>query len=108
MAYASGELDQRVTLERKVKTRDGAGGATESWITYATVYALVRPMTGHERENAMREEAVANYLIVVRRRTDVVEGHRIGWNGRKLNVRFVKTRMRKSFLEIEADMGVPS
>jgi len=107
-AWQIGELDQRVTLESATLAGDGAGGATQSWAAYATVWAKVRPMTGRERMHAERQEASADYLVVIRRRSDVLEKHRVGWRGRYLNVRFVREAgPRKAYLVLEAEMGAP-
>lgn len=105
--YRVGELDQRIQLQRRTRTRDGAGGSSSSWAAYATVDALVRPMSGRERENAARVEATAGYLVVIRYRPDVVEGDRVYWEaqGRYLNISFAKIRRRAWALEIEAELG---
>jgi len=109
-AWQIGELDQRVTLESATLASDGAGGATSSWAAYATVWAKVGPMTYRYRERMLadRQEASADYLVVIRRRSDVLEKHRIGWRGRYLNVRFVREAgPRKAYLVLEAEMGAP-
>lgn len=107
MSYHLAELDQRVAFQSRTAVRDGAGGVTDTWSTYATVWAMVRPMSGRERQNAQRPEATSDYLVVIRLRDDVFEGHRIVWRGRHLNIRFVKERgPRHNFLEIEAEKGV--
>ena len=104
--YRLGELNQRVTLERKTRAQDGVGGATSTWATIATVAALVRPLTGREREHAGRREATADYLVVIRARDDLVEANRLGWEGRKLNIVVIRNRgTRTQFLEIEAVLG---
>lgn len=109
MGYGAGMLDQQVSLQHRTLTDDGAGGATEAWTEYAAVWALVRPMSGRERENAMRNEATSNYLVVVRYRSDILERDRITWRGTNLNVRFVKDAgPRPLFLEIEVERGVSS
>ncbi len=105
MGFGAGDLDQRVSLQRAERVRDGAGGASTSWSSYATVWAMVRPMTGRERENASREEALTGYLVVIRYRGDVLESDRLLWDDRTLNIRFLKRRGRAAFLEIEAEMG---
>lgn len=109
MPYRLGELDQRITIKRKALARDGAGGATQSWTTLVTLWALVRPMSGGERNAAMRNEARADYLVVIRWRDDLRAGDRIEWRGRYMNIRFLKNRgPREQFLEIEAEMGATS
>jgi SPP1 family predicted phage head-tail adaptor len=105
----AGDLRERVSLVRKTLTDDGSGGATASESTYATVWAEVRPMSGREREQAMRQEATSNYLVRIRHRTDVVEGDIVRWGSRDLNVRFVRNAGAKpQYLDIEAELGAAS
>lgn len=103
---AAGKLDQRVTLAHKVRAKDGHAGSLVTFTDYATVWAEVRPLSGRERVQAQREEATANYVVTIRLREDVVEGDRISWSGRYLNVRFVaREGDRERFLKIEAELG---
>lgn len=109
MNYHTGMLDQRVSLQRSTLVDDGAGGAAVSVVEYAEVWAYVHPMSGREREHAMRADSTANYLVVVRTRDDVLERDRIVWRGRTLNVRFARNKgPREEYLEIEAEMGAAS
>jgi SPP1 family predicted phage head-tail adaptor len=109
MIYHTGMLDQRVSLQRRTIVDDGSGGGVETWAQYAEVWAHVRPMSGREREIAQRMEAAANYLVVVRMRSDVLANDKIVWSARELNVRFVKDKgPRDGFLEIEAELGTGS
>src|SRR5688572_28552997 len=101
-----GKLKYRIALRRHTLTGDGMGGATESTSTYATVWASAEPMSGREREQAMREEATSNYLFTIRHRDDVVEGDIIRWQSRDYNVRFVRDAgPRPQYLVIEAEKG---
>lgn len=106
MAFRTGELTERVKLFHKTRTPDGVGGAVVAWEQYAELWALVRPMSGREREQAMRQEASSLYLVVIRNRADVLDADTIEWQGRNLNIRFSKGRgTRAPFLEIEAELG---
>lgn len=107
MAYHSGELTERVTFRREVRVPDGMGGSELDWSELGEVWALVRPMSGRERQAAHQIEASADYLIVIRSPFDVQEADIAEWQGRQLNIRFVKRRGTRSlFLEMEAEMGV--
>lgn len=104
--FKARELDQRVTLRRETKTSDGMGGSSTAWTDIATVWAKVRPMTGTEREHSDRENATANYLIVIRARDDVDEACIAVWKGTQFNIRFAKLQPRSRFLVLECERGV--
>lgn len=106
--YSAGELDQRVKFLRETKTDDDMGGSLVTWPEIAEVWAKVRPMSGAEREHSDRLNAEANYLIVIRYRSDITESDVAEWKGVRFNIRFSKDRPRSTFLEIEAQRGVAS
>lgn len=109
MPYRPGELTERVTLQTKSRAEDGMGGFVEAWVDTATVWALVRPMSGKERAWGEQQQASANYLVVIRYRSGLHEQQRIVWRGTSLNIRFIKDRgPRALYLEIEAEAGVES
>ena len=104
-----GKLDQRISLQHRTLVDDRQGGAKERWNEYAEVWANVRPMTGRERENAMRNEATSNYVVTIRYRSDVLERDNITWRGSTLNVRFVRDAGPiPQYLEIEVEKAAPS
>ena len=106
MAYQVGELNERVTFKREVRADDGMGGSVSAWQTIATVWALVRPLSGREGLASAQVEASANYLIVVRAPLDVREKDIAEWRGEAFNIRFVRRRSpRALYLELEAERG---
>lgn len=106
-AYGAGELTERVTFKREVSVSDGVSGYDQEYQTICTAYALVRPMSGREREQANMIHSSGNYLIVIRYRDDIFANCIAEWRGRTLNIRFVKDRGPRSlYLEMEAEMGV--
>lgn len=104
--YDAGMLHQFIEIKRKVETPDGMGGSVTTLSTVECVWAFVRPMSGRERAAFAGIEVSSNYLIVVRAGADVTENDVIEWEGRQLNVRFVKPYPLSPWLEIEAEMGV--
>lgn len=105
--YRPEELTECVRFLRETSTPDGSGGFQLSFAEVANVAAMVRPMSGRERENANMIQSSANYLVVIRYRDDIRENDILEWRGRKMNIRFVKDRgPRAIFLEIEAEAGV--
>lgn len=65
-----GELSRRVVLEQLTRTPDGAGGATESWSTVATIFAAVRALSGSEGFVFDRMTGRATHEIIIRHRSD--------------------------------------
>ena len=102
------ELSERVRLERKTLTDDGAGGAVETWNLVVECWAAVRPMTGKEQEEAMRNEAELGYTVVMRYR-QVSAADRLVWRGRPMNIRAVRDAgPRALYLRLDCDLGVPT
>lgn len=44
----AGRLDQKITIQHKVTTRDEYGAEVETWVDLKTVYASVQPMAGRD------------------------------------------------------------
>lgn len=108
MRYSAGELTERVTIRRNIRKPDAGGGYEDHWQNIRVEYALVRPLSGREREEADRTEAVANYLVVLRARRDITEADKIVWEGRFLNIQFIRARKARAlYTEYECSMGVP-
>lgn len=106
--YGAGELTERVTLRRYTETKNAYGTLSHTPSTVATVWALVRPLSGSERDRAQQTEERANYLVVIRYRSDLTEKDYIVWRGSEMNIRFLKDRgPRARFLEIEAELNAP-
>jgi SPP1 family predicted phage head-tail adaptor len=107
MAYTAGELRERVTIRRTTETPNEYGTLVPADTDIATVWALVRPMSGGERDASRQVEASADYLIVMRYRADVRATDTLIWRGYAFNIRFIKDRGPRSlYLEIEAERGV--
>lgn len=108
-SYRPGEMDQRVELQEEVRTPDNMGGFTSEWVTRATVWAHVRPLSGGEREQADRTQADGGYKVVTRYRTDVTEAWRVNWldEGRVMNIRFLENGGKRNlYLPMNCEAGV--
>lgn len=111
MPYSPGELRERVTLRRTTETQDEYGTLVRTPTDIGPFWALVRPMTGREREAAQQLEARADYLFVFRygvhQEHTITEADTLVWRGAEYNIRFIKDRgPRALYLEIEAERGV--
>lgn len=101
-----GELTEFVELRSRTLTADGTGGSTAVWAKYADVWAHIRPLTGVEREGAMRTESIGKYLVVLRNRSDVKEADVVRWGSRDMNVIFIRARgPRDLYVELETELG---
>lgn len=107
MTYRIGELRERVTIRRSTETRDSLGSPVLTETDVATVWALVRPMSGRERQVGNTEAATAGYLFVFRQ--GVSAQHAISttdalvWRGDSYDVTFVKSRGPAAhYTEVEA------
>lgn len=103
----AGELDQWITLRRKIETQNEYGALITTDLDYAKVRAKVRPMSGRERDRSQQTEARANYVVTIRTRTDVHEKDYIVWQGVEMNIRFLPFHPRSVFMSIEVERGAP-
>lgn len=81
-------LRERVSIQSRTLTSDGLGGNTESWTTFATVFAQVMAVSGSAREQviAAQREARTAYRIIMRNRSDITTQMRLEWQGRTLYI----------------------
>ena len=107
---AAGKMDQRITLQRKVSTSDGAGGNVVSWQDYAEnarPWAHVQAKAGRESMTEGRMAAQFTVLFIIYNRSDVTETDRILWNGEAYNIRGIRRETGRALrLVIEAERGV--
>lgn len=76
-----GDLRERIELQRVTLVSDGQGGATETWSTYATVWAEVTPKEWGERAEASQTQAqaTATHEVTIRAGTRVSGEDRLLW-----------------------------
>jgi SPP1 family predicted phage head-tail adaptor len=82
-------LKQRATLQARTLTPDGGGGYSESWQTFAVAWANVMPIGAGDRFAADAMQSCARHRIMLRRRDDVVPGHRLLTGARTFRVHAV-------------------
>lgn len=113
MAYTvtTGELNQRVTLQRKTLGQQPNGEPVTTWASIAkgTVWAKVQQLTGREQITAQQVQYPAEVRIVIRYRADLdAEQHRVLWQGRPYEIVGQPARVGTGgeWLEIMATHGV--
>ncbi len=82
----AGDLDQRVTIERRVDAPDGGGGFEETWETLATVWAMVETRSGREESIAGGLRAIGQRLVTIHVRADVTTANRLRWKDEILEI----------------------
>ena len=104
-----GNLDQRITLQEKVRVSDGSGGWLKEWqplVGNATVWADVLALAGGESNQDGGVNASGRYKVTIRNRDDFSEAGRMIWNGGAYNIRNIRRNgSREMFLVFEAERG---
>lgn len=104
-----GNMDQRITIKRKVLTTDSFGGQTETLTDVLSAWADVDANSGREAQRFERLDAEASYLFTIRKQAgkDVRDADIIVWNGVEYNIRFrAELGGRQMYLQMTADRGV--
>lgn len=64
---AIGRMQHRITLQRKTRASDGAGGSTVTWADLGDRWAEVKPVRGREGLDAGITQMRQTYLVIVRK-----------------------------------------
>jgi SPP1 family predicted phage head-tail adaptor len=84
-----GALNQRAQLLANTLTPDGGGGFSDDWEAFASVWITLAPLGGSDAFGPDRLEARVRHKIVLRRRTDVAAGMRVGVGMRTFRIHTV-------------------
>lgn len=105
-----GKLRDRITIERRIREPDGYGGFTESWTTFATVWAQVKPVSARERMFAQKLEGNITHMIRIRHLDGVTADMRIGLKGRVLKIAAepINVDERGRWLDLTCEEGTGS
>jgi SPP1 family predicted phage head-tail adaptor len=86
MRPSIGRLRHRIALERAVRSDDGGGGANESWVKVADVWAEIRPTGGGEIVESDALTGRISHEIIMRFRTGVSPAMRLISNTRLFEI----------------------
>jgi SPP1 family predicted phage head-tail adaptor len=92
----AGWLRHRVTIQRKVVTRDAYGEEDFTWENLSTVWASVEPARGRDVLQATSEQLTYDTLIKMRYGVEVNPDDRILFNSQYYEVRSVVSVLEKS------------
>ena len=93
-------LDRRLTLERPVRAGDGFGGATETYVTVAQVWAAVETLGGGVARAGGALETAAGARVTIRWRAGVAPLMRLTGGGETYVIEAVRPVGRRRFLEL--------
>jgi len=82
----AGKLRHRVIIEQVTSTDDGYGGRSDAWATFATVWASVKPLRGHEYFQAQQMQAKVTHKVKIRYLQGVTHKMRVKYGSRILNI----------------------
>lgn len=86
----AGQLDQRVTFERKGGGKDGWGQPLpDSWAPLFTVWGSVEPLVGREYLAAQAVQSDVSTRVRIRYRPGLNSGDRVKHEGRIYNIESV-------------------
>ena len=95
MGLDIGTLRHRVTIKKKVGTKDALGQTTQTLEDVATVWADIRFLRGFEAIKAGAQTSTKSCSIRIRWRTDITEGMEVWRDGVKYNINAVLPDMLK-------------
>ncbi|MFK7695401.1 phage head closure protein [Paenibacillus sp. HJGM_3] len=78
----AGRLRHRITLEQFTTSPDGAGGVTEAWVAFETVWAAVEPLRGREMVEHQQIQSGVTHRVRRRYRSGINSKMRIKFGGR--------------------------
>jgi SPP1 family predicted phage head-tail adaptor len=101
-----GKLRDRITIEEKTQVEDGSGGFSETWSTFATVWAEVLPTSSAERFFAEKLEMTTTHKVRIRYLAGLSSSMRINLGARVLKIQgIVNLEERDRFLELKCEEG---
>jgi SPP1 family predicted phage head-tail adaptor len=86
MSVNAGRLDQRITLQEPVQTRQPSGEVIKSWADVATVWASADPKRGAEYFAALQMQAEGPVMFRIRWRSGVLSTWRVVWRGANYDI----------------------
>lgn len=86
-AVGSGQLRHRVELQSQQQTQDETTGeVTVTWVTYATVWASIKPMSAREFVQSDAKQSEVRGFMELRYRDDVEADHRAVYRDKYYNI----------------------
>lgn len=85
----AGRLRHRITIQEPVTAHNGFNEAITTWVTVATVWASVEPISGREFFAAEHVQSEITHRVRVRYRAGIAPTMRVVFDGRHLMIEAV-------------------
>ena len=82
----AGEYRNYVTIQTVTTTQGSDGSSTESWATYISLWAKIKPLTGREYYSAQQTQAELTHNIFCRYTSGIVPNMRVLWGTRIFDI----------------------
>ncbi len=96
----AGRLDRKITIETPTDVQSGTGVVTQTWATFATPWAEVRPVRGQERFAAAQVAGEIDQVFRIRWLSGVTRKMRISYDSLTWDIIDIAEIGRREGLEI--------
>lgn len=100
-----GRMDRQITIQQLTAdspAQNAYGEPSETWTTYATVWAEKLDVGGRERFQSSGRQAEVDTVFRMHYRTGITNKMRIYYNSTAYNILYINELGRKQYLEIRA------
>lgn len=102
----SGKLRNQITLQKRIKRKDGFGQLVNEWVDVCTVRAEIRDVSGKEYQSSQAEQTQTDCKILIRYRNDITSDMRVMCNGTYYDIKAVLEDVKRTRLELPCQKGV--
>lgn len=89
MELPAGPLDRRITIESRTIVQSSTGAPTETWATFATVWASKRDLKGREYFEARQDQAEVTTEFKIRHLSGLQREMRIQLDGDTYDIQHI-------------------
>ena len=103
-----GAMREQITIQAVTESRSASGHVTESWVTYATVWASVKYALTYsdEKQLAERKTAIGTVQFTTRYDSGITEKHRISYNSVVYDIMAISVSPDLFYMTLEAQKRV--
>jgi SPP1 family predicted phage head-tail adaptor len=88
--FDPGQMTARLELQSASAVPDGQGGVTQSWVTLASLWARIEPVSMMPEEIAGQQRGTQSHRIWIRKRDDIAEGMRFVKGARVFDIQALR------------------